>query len=140
MKLAGEAKRIELPRDEPDPGADCGGEATDVVEVRAEIRVALAQRLQEHVRALAARRATPALLGFVQPLVGEPQGAFDIVGVVWQEHRAVRTVDRPALASIGERGERTGEDLVDTAAGDQDAELVAAQAVGAAVARRGREA
>ena len=107
--------------------------------MRAEVGVALEQRLQEHVGALAARRASAALLGRIQTLVGEPQGALDVARLGRQVHRAVRAVDPPTLAVVGERLDRGGEDLVDGSRStiDQDAELVASQAV-AVARRRGR--
>jgi hypothetical protein len=102
----------------------------------AEVRVALGDDLQQDGGALAARRgASPVLLGVHAPVGGaEGLGRIAVAAV---DHRAAEGgADVEAVAALAEGRAAHGRDLV-VAAGGEDAELVAAHPVGAAVALDG---
>ncbi|HET6550333.1 MAG TPA: hypothetical protein VFG79_17855, partial [Solirubrobacter sp.] len=103
----------------------------------AQLRMALGQRGEQDVAALAPRRVRAAVLARVHPLVGEAQRLADLVRVVRDRDRAVRRADGEALTALGERGRGLGRRGLrrPTRPGPQQrAELVTAHAVGGALA------
>ena len=121
----------------PRPSAlpDGNGELGDVVGVRVEVGLALVERLEQHLVRLVACRPLAALLD-VQPLVGLAQRADPLARMLGEEDRAERARHREALALLAESGERVVEQPArERRVGRrQEAELVAAEAIAAAVA------
>src|SRR6185312_502529 len=131
-----------------DAGAagDLGGELGDAVLVVAEIGVALGQRANQDVAALAPRGGAPGVLLGVHGLVGLAHGLGRVARVARDDSRAERRRDGEAVAGLRERtGRRLLHRRLVRRARD-DAELVAAGAVGVptergdSVGERGAEA
>ena len=80
--------------------------------------------------------SAPAALVRVHPLVGEAQGLRRVDPLAVEQDHAVRAADAEAPAVLAERGRGARDDLrrIGVAHAGEDAELVAAHAVGGAVA------
>ena len=132
MQLRGARDLVDLLGAEAEAAADRVGEGRDPAEVLVEIRLLLAQRLDQHVAHLlpVALAATSPLL-LVQALVGELEGERDVAGLVGKDDRAVGGADReaPAVLREGRRGRGQAIGKVRAHRAQQDAELVAAQTV-----------
>jgi hypothetical protein len=105
--------------------------------VREQLRLALAERPQQHVAALPRGRRRAALLLRVHAAVGELERRLGVVRVAGQVDHAHRRVDPEALALLAERIRRAHEHRAGARRRHQHAELVAAHPVraGAAVHR-----
>ena len=112
------------------------GQPAHGARVLVEVRMSLVQHAHEQVLAVVGRARAPAVLLGVHPLVGQPQRLGSVPRVGGQQDGAVRSADVEALAALGQRGGRVGQEAVDPARVGQHAELVAAQAVGGAVRAR----
>jgi hypothetical protein len=110
------------------------------VAVVAELAVGLVHRLEQRGLGLTVGRRAPAALAGVEALVGEAHRLAGIARLVGQRDRPVGGHDREALALLRERPQSRLDGRLDRGARaiQQEAELVAAHAVGRAPVIVGR--
>lgn len=120
---------------------DGNGKLGDAVHMGVEVGLALVQRLEQDLVRLVARRPASALLD-VQPLVCLAQRADSLARMLGEQDGAERARHREALAVLAQGRERVVEQpgRERRVGRRQEAELVTAEAITAAVSgRRGRE-
>ena len=113
--------------------ADGADQVRHAAEVAFEAGMALGERAQEHVGALAPRRGAPGVLVRIHTLIGDQEGLAGTRRLAGDGDGAIGGRDREPVAVLGERGGRPELDLRARAGVGQHAELVAAEAIGAPV-------
>ena len=122
------ARHAQPPRDEQ-------SELADVAGVLRQARLACLDDSHQHVLGLLARAGTTAALVRVHPLVGKLQRVVGVGRLVREEHRAAGRADRESFARLGEGADGSRDGRLQLLRHDlqQDTELIAAEAVGAAL-------
>ena len=135
VELGDEAEVAELLRAEADADADVERELRDARDVLLDARLALEQRLQERLVGLLPERVLAELL-VVEAPVGEAEHVGLAARLGRQRRAPERAADREAAARLAQRGDGALDDRVGGGGGHlaEDAELVAAEAVGSRVA------
>ena len=135
VQLGGAHHDVEVLGVEAQARAHRARELGHVVHVALQIGLAFAQDGEQDLARLA-RVDAAAVLERVHAVVGQPQRLGGVARVAGERDQAVGGVDREGLGGLGQRVQRRDHDRV-AGAGvvvEQQAELVAAQAVGAPVA------
>ena len=123
---------------QPEPVAHRAGEIRHPVRVRSQVGRVLVEHREQQVAGLALGRRPPAVLLGVHPLVDDPKRRRRVARLARQERETVGRADVCVL--VGKRLERRRQRPLELRrrAVEQDAELVAAEAVGGAGAGEGR--
>ena len=134
MQLGGHAHVVERLVFEAQMAAHGLGQPGHAAEMALEAGMALGQRAQEHVGALALGRRAAGVLVRVHALVGDEEGLAGDGRLLRDGDGAVGRGDREAVSALDERGGRQQLDLIAAIGVGQDAELVAAEAIRTPVA------
>ena len=114
----------------PEPVRSGGCELGDFAEVRAEVRVLFDQDLNQGVACLDARGGAKGPLLRLQALIGEMQRLFDVVAAAETSAKTSRRGDRERLSRLLQRFDRRCDDFQWLVGEGENAELVAAHAIG----------